>query len=118
MQLFFKHTDFNDISSLGLITNDRIARVSGHDKTYSFLHLIFQKYLAAWYIAHLNAEQQMEIIRLYSQKGHMLMVWKFYCGIVEFGEQTAQIELIMPIESMCMKNLSCMESSVLLNHNK
>ena len=62
---FFKYADFNDISSLGLVTNDRTAKLSGHDKTFSFLHLTFQEYLAAWYIAHLcDKEEQMEIIRL------------------------------------------------------
>ena len=95
---FLEHTDFNYISSLGLVTNDCTAKLSGHDKTYSFLHLTFQEYLAAWHIAHLDKEEQMEIIRLYAKKGHMRMVWKFYCGMVEFGEQSSQIELIKVFE--------------------
>ena len=29
----------------------------------------------------------------------MRIVWKFYCGMVEFEGQTSQIKLIMPVES-------------------
>ena len=98
---FLEHTDFNDLSSLGLVTFDCTAKLSGHYKTYSFLHLTFQEYLAAWYIAHLDdKKEQMEIIRLYTKKGYMLMVWKFYCGMVEFEGQISQIEQIMPVKSI------------------
>ena len=92
---FFKRVGLDDAPFLGLITIDHTLKKYGHDNTYIFLHLTLQEYLAAWYIAHLEENEQTEVIRLLAQHGHMQMVWRFYCGMVEFRDKPAQIELIM-----------------------
>lgn len=82
---------FGDVASgnesLGLITVDRMASRCGFENLYTFLHLTFQEYLAAFYISILDEELQLKIISEYSKKNHMLVVWKFYCGLINFSGQ-------------------------------
>ena len=85
----------NDAPSLGLITIDRTAGLDGLDNTYAFLHLTFQEYLTAFYIANLKEEEQMEMITLHPGKNHMRVVWKFYSGMAKFENNVAQIEHII-----------------------
>ena len=85
----------NDAPSLGLITIDRTAGLDGLDNTYAFLHLTFQEYLTAFYIANLKEEEQMEMITLHPGKNHMRVVWKFFSGMVKFENNVAQIEHII-----------------------
>ena len=92
---FLQHTGLDDAPLLGLITIDYTAKRYGRENTYSFLHLTFQEYLAARYVAHLEEKEQTEIIRLLVQESHMQKMWMFYCGMVEFGDKPAQIQLIM-----------------------
>ena len=74
-----------DSSSLrGLLTIDSTIRIAGLEDTVVFLHLTLQEYLAACYLASLDEHQQTEMIRLHSRKGHMLTMFKFYCGLVDF----------------------------------
>lgn len=69
--------------SLGLITVDRTAGLYGIKDMYTFLHLTFQEYLAACHISTLSDEEQLKLIQQHGEKLHMLVVWKFYCGLVE-----------------------------------
>ena len=93
---------FGDASSgsetMGLITIDQIASICGFDKLYTFLHLTFQEYLAAYHISKLEEEKQLEVINQYSQKKHMIVVWKFYCGLVDFYEQEQKLRKIMSLK--------------------
>ena len=71
--------------SLGLITVDRTAKMYGMESLYTFLHLTFQEYLAAYHVAHLTEGEQLKLIISYGEKENMRVVWKFFCGIVKFN---------------------------------
>ena len=90
---------FSDISSgsesMGLITVDEMASVCGFENLYTFLHLTFQEYLAAYHISKLEEENQLKVIIQYSQKKHMIVVWKFYCGLVNFNEHDDRLKNIL-----------------------
>jgi hypothetical protein len=71
----------NDGDSLGLIVIDRYFVKYGLDEIYTFLHLTFQEFLCAFYIASQTEEKQKEILSTYSSKENLAEVWKFYCGV-------------------------------------
>ena len=74
----------------GLLTIDSTIRIAGLEDTVVFLHLTLQEYLAACHLASLDEDQQTEMIRLHSGKGHMLTMFKFYCGLVDFQNKLQQ----------------------------
>ena len=76
--------------SMGLITVDCMARVCGFENLYTFLHLTFQEYLAAYHVFKLSEAEQIELLRKYGKKTHMQVVWKFYCGLVKFEEESIE----------------------------
>ena len=79
----------SDKNTLGLITVDSSAEEYGKENMYTFLHLTFQEYLAAYHIAHLEEEQQQWIIKTHGKKKNMQVVWKFYCGLVDYHKVSA-----------------------------
>ena len=68
-------------NSLGLIIVDRYFVKYGLDEIYTFLHLTFQEYLAAYYIASQTEEKQREILMTHSSNEKLTEVWKFFCGV-------------------------------------
>ena len=84
-----------NIGDLGLITVDRIAGLYNYKNIYTFLHLTFQEYLAACHISTLTDEEQLELIKKHGGKVHMLVVWKFYCGLVKLDSTGGMFEAVM-----------------------
>ena len=70
---------------LGLLVVDSYFMRYGHDETYTFLHLTFQEYLAAVYIAGLTLSQQGDIIKKHGGSKHLYVMWKFLCGMTDFS---------------------------------
>ena len=68
---------------LGLFSINHIALTSGFSTMHTFLHMTFQEFLAAYYIASLEEDEQMEIVSGYSSKMSSA-VWGFYCGLTDF----------------------------------
>ena len=84
----------DDEWSLGLVTINHTAQLSGVYKTYTFLHLTFQEFLTAYYTSNLTTKEQFNLIKKYIPSVSTRLesclsftVWTFYCGLVKFQFQ-------------------------------
>ncbi len=82
MDKFNKDIKIGD--SLGLITIDTKATSLGYLNMYTFCHLTFQEFLAAYHIYCQNDEVRHKILMEYASKEHMQIVFKFFGGLVKF----------------------------------
>ena len=94
-------TPRSDKSSLGLVTIDNTADLFGMEDLYTFLHLTFQEYLAAFYLAGLEDEDQV-ISKTKDKQANLQMVWKFYCGKVQFKDHSLVLNYIMSTTDLDM----------------
>ncbi len=76
----------DEAHSLGLITTDVTADLSGVTNSYSFLHLTLQEFLAAYHLSKLDHKQQLSLIEKHSGSLHLRNMWKFYFGLESFDE--------------------------------
>ena len=90
---FFKDVHCGN-ESMGLITVDCMARKCGFENLYTFLHLTFQEYLAAYHVFKLSEVEQLKLLREYGNKKHMQVVWKFFCGLTSFEEKDIRFHLM------------------------
>ena len=105
-ELALSDTTGSDEPSLGLVTIDCTAGLYGYRDLYTFLHLTFQEYLAAYHISKLDEEEQAKVISEYGRKEHMRVVWKFYCGLVGF-KNSSNFKLILYSLDNDLYNIQC-----------
>ena len=84
----------SDGPSLGLVTVDCAAKANGYEDFYSFLHLTFQEYLAAYSIFQSETKEQFFILNRYRNVKSMVQVWKFYCGLIGLKPNSSFRDLI------------------------
>ena len=77
----------DDSWSLGLVAVNSTVQLSGMDKLYTFLHLTFQEFLTAYYIASLDTEKQVELFTTISDVSLEQLLSEttatFVCGLVK-----------------------------------
>ncbi len=94
----------NDDDSFGLVTIDSSAKLFNVENFYTYLHLTFQEYLTAVYIAQLDKDTQLNIIQSYKNRADFFMVWRFFCGSVDFEIVAEHFEQILFSDGMDMLN--------------
>ena len=52
-------------------------------KSFYFIHMTVQEFIAAVYVSYLPAEEQHKIWSKCLGKPHMAQVWRFYCGLTQ-----------------------------------
>ena len=78
---------------LGLLTICPTLYQTGFHQSYAFLHLTFQEFLTAYYIAYyLDDSQQMDILQKYRD---MKTVWLFYSGLVDFEKAPEKLDTLV-----------------------
>ena len=77
------------VNNQGLVVIDQYFVRYGVDRTYTFLHLTFQEYLAAVHIARLNESKKMDVIRTHCHRPHLSLMWRFLCGMMNFSHTNA-----------------------------
>ena len=81
----------DDSWSLGLVTVNSTVQLSGMDKLYTFLHLTFQEFLSAYYLASLDTEKQVELFTTNSDVFLELTLSEtfatFLCGLVKIEDK-------------------------------
>ena len=100
-ELFLWDSFCSESASLGLDTIDG----SRKEYVYKFVHITFQEYFAAYHIAGLEHQKQIEITVAYGNQPHLKMVWIFFCGIVKFHDKTLIKNIIR--HTLVMSNLRC-----------
>ena len=81
--------------TLGLITVDYNATKCGFQNTYTFCHLTFQEFLAAYHIFLQDQDKQIEIIKTCGPMDHMQVVFKFFCGLANFNDNCHLFEELL-----------------------
>ena len=77
------------VTSLGLLTEDRLLVEQGLEETYSFAHLTFQEFLAAYHLTELPDAEQLKAAEEHGGDRHMRVMWKFYCGLTKLSGDVA-----------------------------
>ena len=92
--------DRSDDPTLGLVTIDAMAKLLNIEDFYTYLHLTFQEYLAAIHIVNLEISEQNEVILRYKNDPKFLVVWKFLCGTLNFGNRIYLLKSLLSSKNM------------------
>ena len=88
------HALESDASSLGLLVIDSTIGLYGYKDVYTFLHLTFQEFLAAFYIKNLEDSEQLKIIE-YLGHHKQYQVIQFYFGLVDTEKKLDQFKMFL-----------------------
>ena len=76
---------FSEEGGLGLVTICPTLHQTGIHQSYAFLHLTFQEFLTAYYIAkYMEVSQQLSTLTKHRYSKLMKTVWLFYSGLADF----------------------------------
>ena len=81
-------SSINEKENPGLLVIDRCLTTYGYDNKYSFLHLTLQEYLSAVYIAGRDNSEQVSIVKSFSNKNHLYVMWRFLFGILDYSKES------------------------------
>ncbi len=90
----------SDSLSLGLVTIDSAAKLFKFEEFYTYLHLTFQEYLASVYLTKLDEYELLRIIDLHKDKPEFAMVWRFFCGSINFSNKICLLDMLLSSKSM------------------
>ena len=100
-------------TTLGLIVIDRQDTKDGVDTICSFLHRTLQEYLAAVHVTRLSEPQRVDLIEHYHNKEHLLVVWRYTCGMIATSTCTTDtFKVLMENEDVLFKIHCCYESQL------
>ncbi len=85
----------------GLLTIERTSEYYGSEDLYTFHHLTFQEFLAAFYIREAQVEDK--LIVKYSLRN----VWKFYCGLTPLFNNIKFATLVIKKLKKISFNIQC-----------
>ena len=88
------HTSESDTPFLGLLVIDSTAELFRYEHMYTFLHLTFQEYLAACYVATLERTRKLDEISYFSYSQQQ-QVLKFYCGLAGIDNKSGEFKVIL-----------------------
>ena len=85
--------NLSEEDGLGLLTICPTLYQTGIHENYAFLHLTFQEFLTAYYIAnYLDEKHHDDLVSKYS---HMDKVWRFYISLIDFAKALSKIDLFI-----------------------
>ena len=80
-------------NGLGLLTICPTLHQTGIHQNYAFLHLTFQEFLTAYYIAnYLDEKHHNDLVLKYT---HLKRVWRFYISLFDFAKALNKIDLFI-----------------------
>ena len=91
-------TSGSDAFSLGLIVIDSTAELYDYKDVYTFLHLTFQEFLAAFYITGLEDPEQLKEIEYFGNHQNYQVI-KFYFGLVDTEKKINQFKTFQELVS-------------------
>ena len=97
---------------LGLLTICPTLYQTGFHKSYAFLHLTFQEFLTAYYIANcMEVSQQLNILEEYSERK---TVWLFYSGLADLEKSPKILNKLLSHKLIeeCRYALECQKKNL------